>query len=296
MFKEIESYAMPVHESTSQIVDDLIEFILKSYYAIQDRALDLVRHAVNRDRPEQVSVEVQTNGQKVQTKQVAVELQINGQTVYAKQGQDETINQLTQSDLSQLKDAFEHPELVEGSVSILVDGKPVLLIEDGQVLQDDLGITQSQNQSLSSSLEAEQNLETERLIAQAESEQDAEYEREEYQDESINPSLEAEESSETLIAQAGSALIANYGYGVSEDISAYHGQTYSYEQNNESMSIHAYGRGAVFKDGEFTSIATDSDRQNLSQLPEKVEQQLSQDRQQQRQQQTRTPLRLSVGK
>lgn len=278
MFKEIESYAMPVHESTSQIVDSLIEFILKSYYAIQDRALDLVRHAVNRDKPEQVSVEVQTNGQQAQTKQVAVELQINGQTVYAKQGQDETVNQLTESDLKQLKDAFEHPELVEGSVSILVDGKTVLLIEDGQVLQDDLGITQSHNQSLSLSLEAEQTSETERLIGQAESLQD-EQEIEEYQNQSIDPSLESEESSETLIAQAGSVLIANYGYGVSEDISAYHGQTYSYEQNNESMSIHAYGRGAVFKDGEFTSIATEQDKSTLTELPQKVEQQLNQDQQ-----------------
>lgn len=100
--------------------------------------------------------------------------------------------------------------------------------------------------------------------------------------------MSAEQSSETLIAQAGSVLITNYGYGVFEDISAYHGQTYSYEQNNESMSIHAYGRGAVFKDGEFTSIATEKDVQILSELPQKVEQQLSQDRQQQ-QQKTKTP-------
>ncbi len=295
MFKEIESHAMPVHESTSQIVDSLIEFILKSYYAIQDRALDLIRHAVNRDKPEQVSVEVQTNGQPVQTKQVVVELQLNGQTVYAKQGQDETINQLTESDLKQLKDAFEHPELVEGSVSILVDGKTVLLIEDGQVLQDDLGVTQSQNQSFSSSLEAERSSETERLIAQAESSQEDEQEIEEYQNESIDPSLSAEQSSETLIAQAGSVLIANYGYGVSENISAYHGQTYSYEQNNESISIHAYGRGAVFKDGEFTSIATEQDKSTLTELPQKVEQQLNQDRMQQ-QQKTRTSPRLSPAK
>lgn len=288
MFKEIESHAMPVHESTSQIVENLIRFILERFYETEKAAGKVVAYLLDLNKSRQ-SVEVQVEGQQSQTKQVAVELQITGQTVYAKQGQDETINQLTESDLKQLKDAFEHPELVEGSVSILVDGKPVLLIEDGQVLQDDLGITQSPNQSFSSSLEAERSSETERLIAQAESSQEDEQEIEEYQNESIDPSLSAEQSSKTLIAQAGSVLIANYGYGVSEDISAYHGQTYSYEQNNESMSIHAYGRGAVFKDGEFTSIATEQDKLTLTELPQKVEQQLNQDRQQQQQQKTRTP-------
>lgn len=226
MFQNLESHATSIHESTSQIVDSLIDFILRSYYALEKKAAEGINALIDREQP------------------LSVEVQVSGQQVYAKLGEQETVNKFTQEHLNELQAAFKHPELVSGSVCILIDNKPVLRIEDGQVLQDDLGLASSQKSSL-------------------------------------EPSLEPDNNSERLITQAGSSLIANYGYEVSENVSAFHGHNYCYEQSDESLSIRAYGRGDVFKDGEFTSIATDSDRQTLSQLPEKVEQQLSQDRQQQ---------------
>ena len=249
MFQNLESHATSIHESTSQIVERLIDLILRSYYALEKKAAEGINALIDRDSPKQ-----QLNA----PKPVSVELQINGQKVYAKQGERETDNLLTQEHLNELKAALEHPELASGSVCILIDNQPVLRIEEGQVLQDNLGLASSQTQS-----------------------EDA--------------SLEPDRSTERAITQAGSLLIANYGYEVSENVSAFHGHNYCYEQSDESLTIRAYGRGDVFKDGEFTSIATDSDRQTLTQLPEKVDQQLSQDQQQQ-QQQTRTPLRLSPGK
>lgn len=241
MFQNLESHASSIHESTSQIVDSLIESILRSYYALEQKAAEGVRNLTNRDPIGQLEQNLNPS------KPVSVELQIDGKQVYAKRGEQETVNQLTQENLNELKAAFERPELVEGSVCILIDNKPVLRIEEGLVVQDDLGLTGRQTQPL-------------------------------------EPSLEPENNSEKLIAQAGSLLIANYGYGVSDQVSAFHGHNYCYEQSGESLSIRAYGRGDVFKDGEFTALATDSDRQTLSQLPGKVDQQLSQDRQQQLQQ------------
>ena len=235
MFQNLESHATSIHESTSQIVDSLIDLILRSYYALEKKAAEGINALIDRDSPKQ-----QLNA----PKPVSVELQINGQKVYAKQGEQETDNKLTQEHLNELKAALEHPELASGSVCILIDNQPVLRIEEGQVLQDDLGLASSQTQSLEASLEPDR-------------------------------------STERAITQAGSLLITNYGYEVSENVSAFHGHNYCYEQSDESLTIRAYGRGDVFKDGEFTSIATESDRQTLTQLPEKVDQQLSQDRQQQ---------------
>ena len=235
MFQNLESHATSIHESTSQIVDSLIDLILRSYYALEKKAAEGINALIDRDSPKQ-----QLN----EPKPVSVELQINGQKVYAKQGEQETDNLLTQEHLNELKAALEHPELASGSVCILIDNQPVLRIEEGQVLQDDLGLASSQTQSLEASLEPDR-------------------------------------STERAITQAGSLLITNYGYEVSENVSAFHGHNYCYEQSDESLTIRAYGRGDVFKDGEFTSIATESDRQTLTQLPEKVDQQLSQDRQQQ---------------
>ena len=235
MFQNLESHATSIHESTSQIVDSLIDLILRSYYALEKKAAEGINALIERDSPKQ-----QLN----EPKPVSVELQINGQKVYAKLGEQETDNKLTQEHLNELKAALEHPELASGSVWILIDNQPVLRIEEGQVLQDDLGLASSQTQSLEASLEPDR-------------------------------------STERSITQAVSLLIANYGYEVSENVSAFHGHNYCYEQSDESLTIRAYGRGDVFKDGEFTSIATESDRQTLTQLPEKVDQQLSQDWQQQ---------------
>jgi len=231
MFQNLESHATSIHESTSQIVDSLIDLILRSYYALEKKAAEGINALIDRDSPKQ-----QLNA----PKPVSVELQINGQKVYAKQGERETDNSLTQEHLNELKAALEHPELASGSVCILIDNQPILRIESGQVLQDDLGLASSQTQTLEASLEPDR-------------------------------------SAERAITQASSLLIANYGYEVSENVSAFHGHNYCYEQSDESLTIRAYGRGDVFKDGEFTSIATDSDRQTLTQLPEKVDLQLSQD-------------------
>ena len=248
MFQNLESHANSIHESTSQIVDSLIDFILRSYYALEKKAAEGINTLIDREKPEQ---------QLKPPKPVSVELQINGQKVYAKQGEQETDNLLTQEHLIELKAALEHPELASGSVCILIDNQPVLRIESGQVLQDDLGLASRQTQR-----------------------QDA--------------SLEPDRSTERAITQASSLLIANYGYFVSENISAFHGHNYCYEQNDESLTIRAYGRGDVFKDGEFTSIATDSDRQTLSQLPDKVDLQITQDRQSQQQQKKQPSLSHSV--
>ncbi len=252
MSQNLESHATSIHESTSQIVDSLIEFILRSYYALEQKAAEGIRHLTTQDSKEQLKQNLNTS------RPLSVELQIDGQRVYAKRGEQETVNQLNQENLNQLKAAFARPELVEGSVCILIDNKPVLRIEEGQVLQDDLSLTSNQTQR-------------------------------------IEASLEPDESSQRAITHAGSLLIANYGYEVSQTVRAFHGHNYCYEQSDESLTIRAYGRGDVFKDGEFTAVATESDRQTLSQLPEKVEQQINQDRQQQ-QQQTKAPLRLSLGK
>lgn len=260
MFQNFESHGSSIHESTNQTVDSLIGFIVKCYHGLEKytrKKLD--EYLKSRKESLKTNNLVNSLNKPDGFKPVSAEIQINGKQVYAKQGEQESINQLTQENLDQLKAAFEHPELVEGSVCILIDNKPVLRIEEGQVLQDDLGLTKSQNQL-------------------------------------IEPSLEPENNSERLITQAGSLLITNYGYQVSEDISAFHGHNYCYEQSDESLTIRAYGRGDIFKDGEFTAIATESDRQTLTQLPEKVERQLNQDRQQQQQQHTRTPLRLNLGK
>ena len=246
MFQHLESHATSIHESTSQIVDNLIEFILRSYYTLEQKAAEGIRHLTNRDPKEQLEQNL------TPSKPLSVELQVNGKQVYEKLGSQETVNQLTQENLNQLKAAFDRPELVEGSVCILIDNKPVLRIEEGQVLQDDLSLTSNQTQRLEASLKPENN-------------------------------------SERLITQAGRLLITNYGYEVSENVSAFHGHNYCYEQSNKSLSIRAYGRGDVFKDGEFTALATGSDRQTLSQLPDKVEQQITQDRQSQQQQTKKQP-------
>lgn len=260
MFQNLESHGSSIHESTSQTVDSLVEFIVKCYHGFEKytrKKLD--EYLKSREQSLKKNNSVNSLNKLDKLKPVSAEIQINGKQVYAKQGEHRTVNQLTQNNLDRLKAAFDRPELVEGSVCILIDNKSVLRIEEGQVVQDDLGLTKSQL---------------------------------------IEPSLEPENNSEKLITQAGSLLITNYGYQVSEDISAFHGHNYCYEQSDESLTIRAYGRGDVFKDGEFTATATESDRQTLTQLPEKVEQQLNQDRQQQQQQQQqkKTPLRLSAGK
>ena len=87
MFQNLESHATSIHESTSQIVDSLINFILRSYYALGKKAAEGINALIDRDSPKQ-----QLN----EPKPVSVELQINGQKVYAKQGEQETDNKLTQ--------------------------------------------------------------------------------------------------------------------------------------------------------------------------------------------------------
>lgn len=230
MFHNIESHANNIHENTSAIVDNLIEFILRNYYFLQEEAGKRIGSLLERSN------------------QVSVEVKFDGEQVYAKQGDDEpTVNQLTPSQVEELKAALENPKLVTGSVSILINKELILHIENGQVLQDELGLITTQRES---SLD---------IISKTE------------------PDIERGES----ITQAGSLLIASYGYQVSEGVSAFHGHSYYYEQSDESFSIRAYDRGTIFCDGEFTSSATEQDIQTLKDLPQKVEQQLSESQQQQ---------------
>lgn len=230
MFHNVESNSHRIHEDTSIIVDNLIEFILRNYYALQEAAGKSISSLLDR------------------SKQVSVEVKIDGEKVYAKQGDLEpTVNELTPSQIDELGAALEHPELVTGSVSILINNELVLHIENGQVLQDELGLIPTQQESIAVDIISEPEVET---------------------------------NSRVLIAQAGSLLIAQYGYQVSENVSAFHGHSYCYEQSDGSFSIHAYGRGAIFADGDFTSNATEQDIQTLTELPQKVEQQLNQSQQQ----------------
>lgn len=231
MFQHLESHAHNLHENTNVLVDNLIEFILKSYYDFERAAAKFSSYLLDKNQPS-----AKNN----------VEIQINGQQVYSKQADREPTVTLTPQQLEQLSSALEKPELVEGSVRILIDELPVLHIENGQILQDDLELLKTQSQSL--------DLNTSSQIAQ--------------------------EQAPDLITQAGNVLIAEHGRQLSEKISAFHGHSYSYEQNDGSFSIHAYGRGAVFKDGAFTALATQDDQQTLSQLPQRVKQELGQLQQQ----------------
>ncbi|MBE9035192.1 hypothetical protein [aff. Roholtiella sp. LEGE 12411] len=225
-----ESQAHSIHESTSAIVDRLINLILQKHQQMLVLTGKLLDSLLN--KPTSANIEIQIKGQKV----------------YDKQGDlKPTVNLLTLDQVNELKGSLDNPSTTKGSVRILIDDKPILDIKDGQVLRDDLGLIRDQTQSL----QASKNLETEQGI-----------------------------SSKSSIIQAGTSLITQYGYQVSENISAFRGQTYSYERNNESFTIHAYGRGAVFKDGDFTALATEQDQKTIMQLPEKVKKELSQNQQQ----------------
>ena len=78
MFQNLESHATSIHESTSQIVDSLIDFILRSFYALEKKAAEGINALIDREKPEQ---------QLKTLKPVSVELQINWQKVYAKHGE-----------------------------------------------------------------------------------------------------------------------------------------------------------------------------------------------------------------
>jgi hypothetical protein len=230
MSNNFESHAHSIHESTSAVVDRLINLILQKHHQALVLTGKLLDSLLN--KPTSANIEIQIQGKKV----------------YDKQGElKPTVNLLTTNQVNELKASLENPKTTKGSIRILIDDQPILDIKDGQVLRDDLGLTQDQTQSL----QASTNLETEQDI-----------------------------SSKSSIIQAGTSLITQYGYQISENISAFRGQSYSYERNNESFSIHAYGRGAVFKDGDFTALATEQDQKTIMQLPQKVQKELSQNQQQ----------------
>lgn len=228
MFQNLESHAHSTHENTTVALDNLIEFIFKNYYKLEKGAAKLVNYFLDQ----------------AQFSTKNIEIQIDGQQVYFKQGNQKPTIALPQQQLDkQLKLAQEQPELIKGSFRILVEGLPVLDIENGQVLQDSLNMTSKQSENF---------------------------------DLSANSQIDQDKTPDTSITQAGNLLIAEHGRQLSEKISAFHGHSYSYEQNDGSFSIHAYGRGAVFKDGTFTAIATQDDQEILSQLPHKVKQELGQ--------------------
>ncbi|MEM7580255.1 MAG: hypothetical protein AAF316_10475 [Cyanobacteria bacterium P01_A01_bin.80] len=220
MPNNFEQNANSIHESTNVIVDRLINSILLLHHQLlvsTGRIFDSLLDSLNN-----------TN----------IKIQIEGQKVYDKHGSlKPTIDLLTVDKVNAIKVGLENPWITKSSLRIFLDNKPILDIHDGQILRDDVGLTQVKNQNFKIDMTGE-------------------------------------------IEEAGTSLVTQYGYQVSEDISAFRGQNYYYELNHESFSIHAYGRGTVFKDGYFTELSTDKDQKTIMKLPQKVQKELNKNQQQ----------------
>lgn len=177
-------------------------------------------------------------------------IQVGKDRVYkSKLNQEPTENKLTPEHIKQIQIALEKPQELKGSVSILVGDERIFHAKDGQVIEDTLSLTSSEQQlsiRINQKIDAPNQGRGKDSVVQA-----------------IGRGL----------AHKASKMLAFLGKRAEDNSLQYESNNYIFTQKEKQLSIVAKdGRGEILNQNGFTEVATDKDITSLQQIGTVIQQ------------------------